>query len=158
MSLSLQAMSATHLRWALSLAARRAGPSWTASPRALPPCGEEKGFLRGPPTAPPGPGGPSTASPLVRGRRKKRDLLEVMEEEAQELLSHFNHRNVDALLRLTRNTLEGLRRRIHASTLTHFLGETHTLTSWVRRAHTRGIWGSGCCHLDNFVSDILDYY
>uniref|UniRef100_A0A8C5C0U0 Dynein, axonemal, heavy chain 5 n=1 Tax=Gadus morhua TaxID=8049 RepID=A0A8C5C0U0_GADMO len=66
--------------------------------------------------APPGPGGPSTASPLVRGRRKKRDLLEVMEEEAQELLSHFNHRNVDALLRLTRNTLEGLRRRIHAST------------------------------------------
>ncbi|XP_056437966.1 translation initiation factor IF-3, mitochondrial [Gadus chalcogrammus] len=50
-------MSATHLRWALSLAARRAGPSWTASPRALPTCGEEKGFLRGPPTAPPGPGG-----------------------------------------------------------------------------------------------------
>ena len=57
MSLSLQAMSATHLRWALSLAARRAGPSWTASPRALQTCGEEKGFLRGPPTAPPGPGG-----------------------------------------------------------------------------------------------------
>lgn len=62
-------------------------------------------------------------SPLTR-RRRKRDLMEVMEEEAQELLSHFNHRNVDALLRLTRNTLEGLRKRIHASSLMHFLGET----------------------------------
>uniref|UniRef100_A0A7N8Y1V4 Dynein, axonemal, heavy chain 5 n=1 Tax=Mastacembelus armatus TaxID=205130 RepID=A0A7N8Y1V4_9TELE len=51
--------------------------------------------------------GPS--SPVMR-RKKKRDLLEVMEEEAQELLSYFNHRNVDALLRLTRNTLEMLRK------------------------------------------------
>uniref|UniRef100_A0A671XLP8 Dynein axonemal heavy chain 5 n=1 Tax=Sparus aurata TaxID=8175 RepID=A0A671XLP8_SPAAU len=63
--------------------------------------------------------GPS--SPLVR-RKKKKDLMEVMEEEAQELLSYFNHRNVDALLRLTRNTLEMLRKRIHASSLIHFLG------------------------------------
>ncbi|XP_067093621.1 dynein axonemal heavy chain 5 [Osmerus mordax] len=66
--------------------------------------------------------GPSTGggSPLAR-RKKKRDLMEVMEEEAQELLSHFNHRNMDSLLRLTRNTLEGLRKRIHASSLSHFL-------------------------------------
>lgn len=63
-------------------------------------------------------------SPLVK-RKKKRDLLEVMEEEAEELLSHFNHRNVDALLRLTRNTLETLRKRIHASSLLHFLGKFH---------------------------------
>ncbi|KAK6326444.1 hypothetical protein J4Q44_G00020890 [Coregonus suidteri] len=62
-------------------------------------------------------------SPLGK-RKKKRDLLEVMEEEAQELLSHFNHRNVDALLRLTRNTLETLRKRIHASSLMHFLAES----------------------------------
>ncbi|XP_041797657.1 dynein heavy chain 5, axonemal isoform X1 [Chelmon rostratus] len=65
--------------------------------------------------------GPS--SPLVR-RKKKRDLMEVMEAEAQELLSYFNHRNVDALLRLTRNTLEMLRKRIHASSLMHFLAES----------------------------------
>lgn len=64
--------------------------------------------------------GPS--SPLLR-MKMKRDLIEVMEEEAQELLSYFNHRNVDALLRLTRNTLEMLRKRIHASSLMHFLGE-----------------------------------
>lgn len=48
--------------------------------------------------------------------------MEVMEEEAQELLSYFNHRNVDALLKLTRNTLEMLRKRIHTSSLMHFLG------------------------------------
>ncbi|XP_059194328.1 dynein axonemal heavy chain 5 [Centropristis striata] len=70
---------------------------------------------------PPASVGPS--SPLVR-KKKKRDLMEVMEEEAQELLSYFNHRNVDALLRLTRNTLEMLRKRIHASSLTHFLAES----------------------------------
>ncbi|KAJ8415685.1 hypothetical protein AAFF_G00402420 [Aldrovandia affinis] len=66
-------------------------------------------------------------SPPVRRRRKK-DLMEVMEEEAQELLSHFNHRNVDALLRLTRNTLEALRKRIHASSLLHFLAESDSPT------------------------------
>uniref|UniRef100_A0A668T4J6 AAA+ ATPase domain-containing protein n=1 Tax=Oreochromis aureus TaxID=47969 RepID=A0A668T4J6_OREAU len=63
--------------------------------------------------------GPS--SPLVR-RKKKRDLMEVMEQEAQELLSYFNHRNVDALLRVTRNTLEMLRKRIHTSSLINFSG------------------------------------
>lgn len=48
--------------------------------------------------------------------------MEVMEQEAQELLSYFNHRNVDALLRVTRNTLEMLRKRIHMSSLINFSG------------------------------------
>uniref|UniRef100_A0A4W6ER03 Dynein axonemal heavy chain 5 n=1 Tax=Lates calcarifer TaxID=8187 RepID=A0A4W6ER03_LATCA len=52
----------------------------------------------------------------------RRTVVKVMEEEAQELLSYFNHRNVDALLRLTRNTLEMLRKRIYTSSLMHFLG------------------------------------
>lgn len=64
------------------------------------------------------------SSPLVR-RKKKRDLMEVMEEEAQELLSYFNHQNIDALLRSTRNTLEILRKRIHTSSLMHFLCRAH---------------------------------
>ncbi|XP_071325116.1 dynein axonemal heavy chain 5 isoform X1 [Trachinotus anak] len=72
---------------------------------------------------PPASVGPS--SPLMR-RKKKRDLMEMMEEEAQELLSYFNHRNVDALLRLTRNTLEMLRKRIHTSSLMHFLAESES--------------------------------
>uniref|UniRef100_A0A8B9HVU9 Dynein, axonemal, heavy chain 5 n=1 Tax=Astyanax mexicanus TaxID=7994 RepID=A0A8B9HVU9_ASTMX len=65
--------------------------------------------------------GPS--SPMAR-RKRKRHMMEVMEEEAQELLSHFNHRNVDALLRLTRNTLETLRKRIHTSSLMQFLTDS----------------------------------
>ncbi|XP_075868615.1 dynein axonemal heavy chain 5 isoform X3 [Nelusetta ayraudi] len=69
---------------------------------------------------PPASVGPS--SPLVR-RRKKKDLMAVMEEEAKELLSYFNHNNVDALLRLTRNTLEMLRRRINAPSAMHFAAE-----------------------------------
>uniref|UniRef100_A0AAQ5ZR96 AAA+ ATPase domain-containing protein n=1 Tax=Amphiprion ocellaris TaxID=80972 RepID=A0AAQ5ZR96_AMPOC len=68
---------------------------------------------------PPSSVGPS--SPLMR-KKKKRDLMEVMEEEAHELLSYFNHRNVDALLRVTRNTLETLRKCIHTSSLIHFSG------------------------------------
>ncbi|KAM9807310.1 dynein axonemal heavy chain 5 isoform 2-T2 [Syngnathus typhle] len=69
---------------------------------------------------PPASVGPS--SPLVR-RRRKRDLMQVMELEAQELLSYFNHRNADALLKLTRNTLETLRKHIQTSPLAHFMGE-----------------------------------
>uniref|UniRef100_A0A6I8NWR7 Dynein axonemal heavy chain 5 n=1 Tax=Ornithorhynchus anatinus TaxID=9258 RepID=A0A6I8NWR7_ORNAN len=42
--------------------------------------------------------------------RKKKKENETLEEEAQELLSHFSHRNVDALLKVTRNTLEMIRR------------------------------------------------
>uniref|UniRef100_A0A8C8C8Z2 Dynein, axonemal, heavy chain 5 n=1 Tax=Oncorhynchus tshawytscha TaxID=74940 RepID=A0A8C8C8Z2_ONCTS len=49
------------------------------------------------------------------------DAAKLKQREAEELLSHFNHRNVDALLRLTRNTLETLRKRLHASSLLHFL-------------------------------------
>nr|XP_043889840.1 dynein axonemal heavy chain 5 isoform X3 [Solea senegalensis] len=72
---------------------------------------------------PPASIGPS--SPLVR-RRKKRDLMEVMEEEAQELLSYFSHRNVDALFRLTRNTLEMLRKRVQGSSPVLFLVESES--------------------------------
>lgn len=70
--------------------------------------------------------------------------MEVMEEEAQELLSYFNHRNVDALLRLTRNTLEMLRKRIHASSLIHFLGGSCVtillvLVLWLIKTFLKGL-------------------
>lgn len=54
-------------------------------------------------------------------RRKK--VSGMLEEEARELLSHFSHRNVDALLRATRNALEATRRRIHASCTMIMQGE-----------------------------------
>ena len=67
------------------------------------------------------PAGTTPSSPLVR-KKKKRDLMEVMEEEAQELLIHFNHLNMDALLRLTRHTLEVLRKHVQGSSHQHFNG------------------------------------
>lgn len=48
--------------------------------------------------------------------------LEKLEEEANELLSYFNDRNIDALLKVTRHTLETIRKRIHASSTINFLG------------------------------------
>ncbi|KAJ1203094.1 hypothetical protein NDU88_006888 [Pleurodeles waltl] len=59
-------------------------------------------------------------SPLTK---KKKDMMEILDEEAYELLSYFNHRNLDALLRVTRNTLETIRKRIHASSMINFLGK-----------------------------------
>ena len=64
---------------------------------------------------------PASTSPLVK-KRKKMDLMELMEEEAHELLAHFNHQNMDALLRLTRHTLEVLRKHVHDSSNQHFNG------------------------------------
>nr|XP_013808177.1 PREDICTED: dynein heavy chain 5, axonemal isoform X2 [Apteryx mantelli mantelli] len=60
-------------------------------------------------------------SPLAKRKRKE---LEVLEEEASELLSYFNRCNIDALLKVTRNTLETIRKRIHASSMINFL-ENH---------------------------------
>lgn len=61
------------------------------------------------------------SSPLVR-KKKKKDLAEVMEEEAKKLLSYFNHRCVESLLRLTRSNLEMLRKRIEQPSVNHFSG------------------------------------
>ncbi|KAF4087596.1 hypothetical protein AMELA_G00072460 [Ameiurus melas] len=85
--------------------------------------------------------GPS--SPLMR-KKRKRHMMEVMEEEAQELLSHFSHRNLEALLRLTRNTLEALRKRIHSSSLMHFLAEADT-TSRQKSGGQRPIFRARMC-------------
>ncbi|XP_027519572.1 dynein heavy chain 5, axonemal isoform X6 [Corapipo altera] len=57
--------------------------------------------------------------------KRKRMDLEKLEEEANELLSYFNNRNIDALLKVIRNTLETLRKRIHASSMINFL-ENHS--------------------------------
>ena len=55
--------------------------------------------------------------------KRRREARENREEAAMELLAHFNHRNLDALLKVTRNTLEGLRKRITSSSMAHYLGE-----------------------------------
>ncbi|XP_060937369.1 dynein axonemal heavy chain 5 isoform X1 [Limanda limanda] len=80
--------------------------------------GEDEGQLFSRSTSLP-PASATPTSPLVR-KKKKRDLMEVMEEEAQELLIYFNHLNMDALLRLTRHTLEVLRKHVQCSSHQHF--------------------------------------
>ncbi|XP_046324256.1 dynein axonemal heavy chain 5 isoform X2 [Marmota monax] len=50
---------------------------------------------------------------------KKKKQPEMV-EAACELLSHFNHQNADALLKVTRNTLEAIRKRIHSSYVMNF--------------------------------------
>ncbi|EDL08892.1 dynein, axonemal, heavy chain 5, isoform CRA_b [Mus musculus] len=60
----------------------------------------------------------ASSLPLTATARKKKET-EVL-EEARELLSHFNHQNTDALLKVTRNTLEAIRRRIHFSHMINF--------------------------------------
>lgn len=55
--------------------------------------------------------------------KRKRMDLEKLEEEANELLSYFNNRNIDALLKVIRNTLETIRKRIYASSTINFIGD-----------------------------------
>ncbi|XP_077866685.1 dynein axonemal heavy chain 5-like [Saccoglossus kowalevskii] len=55
--------------------------------------------------------------------RRKREQRENIEESAQELLSHFNHRNLDALLKVTRYTLDSIRRRITSSSHLAYMDE-----------------------------------
>ena len=53
---------------------------------------------------------------------KRRQQRENMKEAAEELLAHFSHRNLDALIKVTRNTLEGMRKRITSSSMVHYIG------------------------------------
>ena len=54
--------------------------------------------------------------------KRRREQRENMEEAAMELLAHFNHRNLESLLKVTRNTLEQLRKRITTSSMVHYIG------------------------------------
>ena len=55
--------------------------------------------------------------PGARSRLRKRLLRESLEEEAKELRSTFQHRNLEAILRATRSTLEILKKRVQVSSL-----------------------------------------
>ncbi|XP_071468921.1 dynein axonemal heavy chain 5 [Marmota flaviventris] len=60
------------------------------------------------------------AGPLSLTAIPKKKKQPEMVEAACELLSHFNHQNADALLKVTRNTLEAIRKRIHSSHVMNF--------------------------------------
>ena len=61
---------------------------------------------------------------MERLHKKRLEQREQLEEAAQELLNHFNHRNMDALLKSVRFTLENLRKRISASAMSSYVKAT----------------------------------
>lgn len=63
-------------------------------------------------------------TPTQLARKKRREAVESMNEAAYELFTYFNHRNLDALVKLVKNTLEKLRKRITASQSTLAYNET----------------------------------
>ncbi|XP_025779530.1 dynein heavy chain 5, axonemal [Puma concolor] len=68
---------------------------------------------------------PAGLLPLATVLRKKKET-EILEEEACGLLSHFNHLNTDALLKVTRNALEAIRKRIHSCNMVNFRDSNST--------------------------------
>jgi dynein heavy chain, axonemal len=58
---------------------------------------------------------PPTHSSQTISKRKQRETRQAMLDAAYELFSYFHHKNLDAIVKLIRSTLERLRRRINAS-------------------------------------------
>ena len=54
-------------------------------------------------------------SPTRAAARRKQEMLEVLEERANELLNHYNHQNLESLNKAIRSTLDSVRKRIHAT-------------------------------------------
>lgn len=68
--------------------------------------------------------GSAVISPAAAAAKRKREMRDYLAEEAQELLSYFNHRNVDAIVRVIRTTLDSTRRRVAASAAHHFVSSS----------------------------------
>ena len=51
------------------------------------------------------------------------NVLLQIEEAAADLLSHFNHRNVDAIVKAVRHSLESIKKRISSTTVTLYGGK-----------------------------------
>ena len=78
---------------------------------------------------------------------RRRQLLKEMQQEAGFLLEHFNHQNLNSLLKLTRTSLENLRKRISASSS---LGYSDRLDDQ-RKDHTPVFQASAVLSLPSIV-------
>jgi dynein heavy chain len=65
--------------------------------------------------------GSAAISPNAAALKRKREMKDYLIEEAQELLSYFNHRNVDAIVRVTKATLDAMRKRVTVSSTLHYI-------------------------------------
>lgn len=65
--------------------------------------------------------GSAAISPNAAALKRKREMKDYLQEEAQELLSYFNHRNIDAIVRVTKATLDAMRKRVTVSSSLHYV-------------------------------------
>ncbi|XP_022805941.1 dynein heavy chain 5, axonemal-like [Stylophora pistillata] len=65
--------------------------------------------------------GSAVISPAAAAAKRKREIRDQLNMEAQELLMHFIHKNIDAIVRVTRTTLDGMRKRVQAALSHHYL-------------------------------------
>ena len=65
--------------------------------------------------------GSAAVNPAAAALKRKREMKDYLEEEAQELLSYFNHRNIDAIVRVTKATLDAMRKRVTVSSSLHYI-------------------------------------
>lgn len=71
--------------------------------------------------------GSAVISPAAAAAKRKRETRDQLNMEAQELLMHFIHKNVDAIVRVTRTTLDGMRKRVQAAIAVHYLENSSSL-------------------------------
>ncbi|CAH1269411.1 DNAH5 [Branchiostoma lanceolatum] len=56
-------------------------------------------------------------------KKKKREQKERLQEEAENLLHHFANRNLDALVRVTRTTMDSIKKRVSSSSMLIYMGD-----------------------------------
>ena len=72
--------------------------------------------------------GSAAISPAAAAAKRKRETRDQLNMEAQELLTHFIHKNVDAIVRVTRTTLDSMRKRVQSAFAHHYVDKGRALT------------------------------
>lgn len=71
--------------------------------------------------------GSAAISPAAAAAKRKRETRDQLNMEAQELLTHFIHKNVDAIVRVTRTTLDSMRKRVQSAVAHHYVEKGSTI-------------------------------
>ena len=65
--------------------------------------------------------GSAVISPTAAAAKRKHDTKEYLEEHAAELQNFFNARNVEAIIRVIRHTLDAMKRRVAATSSVNYI-------------------------------------
>lgn len=71
--------------------------------------------------------GSAAISPAAAAAKRKRESREQLNMEAEELLTYFIHKNIDAIVRVTRTTLDGMRKRVQSAVSHHYVEKGSSL-------------------------------